>query len=57
MADLQANASGTLTKRVVIEGVPYAVALTPLGFYGWRVASVIPKPPHNKLNQMRQTLS
>ncbi|WP_282119449.1 adenylate/guanylate cyclase domain-containing protein [Ruegeria atlantica] len=43
LADPQANASGTLTKRVVIDGVPYAVALTPLGFYGWRVATVIPE--------------
>ncbi|WP_050604426.1 adenylate/guanylate cyclase domain-containing protein [Ruegeria sp. 6PALISEP08] len=38
-----ANAPGSLTKRVVIDGVPYAVALTPLGFYGWRVATVIPE--------------
>lgn len=43
LADPQANAPGTLTKRVVIDGVPYAVALTPLGFYGWRVATVIPE--------------
>ncbi|SLN76275.1 adenylate/guanylate cyclase domain-containing protein [Ruegeria meonggei] len=43
LADPQANAQGTLTKRVVIDGVPYAVALTPLGFYGWRVATVIPE--------------
>ena len=38
-----AKVSGSLTKRVVIDGVPYAVALTPLGFYGWRVATVIPE--------------
>ncbi len=43
LADPQTNAPGTLTKRVVIDGVPYAVALTPLGFYGWRVATVIPE--------------
>lgn len=31
------------TIRIVNDGVPYAVALTPLGFYGWRVATVIPE--------------
>ncbi|NVO58311.1 adenylate/guanylate cyclase domain-containing protein [Rhodobacteraceae bacterium B1Z28] len=31
------------TTRIVNDGVPYAVALTPLGFYGWRVATVIPE--------------
>lgn len=31
------------TIRIVSDGVPYAVALTPLGFYGWRVATVIPE--------------
>lgn len=34
---------GTLTKRIVYDDVAYAVALTPLGFYGWRVATVIPE--------------
>ncbi|MEW2915125.1 adenylate/guanylate cyclase domain-containing protein [Leisingera sp. JC11] len=29
--------------RIVSGGVPHAVALTPLGFYGWRVATVIPE--------------
>ncbi|WP_027255832.1 adenylate/guanylate cyclase domain-containing protein [Leisingera aquimarina] len=29
--------------RIVNGGVPHAVALTPLGFYGWRVATVIPE--------------
>nr|WP_254435910.1 adenylate/guanylate cyclase domain-containing protein [Ruegeria arenilitoris] len=43
LGDPTTNASGSLSKRVVIEGVPYAVALTPLGFYGWRVATVIPE--------------
>ncbi len=43
LADPQTNAPGTLTKRIVIDGVPYVVALTPLGFYGWRVATVIPE--------------
>ncbi|WP_174826181.1 adenylate/guanylate cyclase domain-containing protein [Ruegeria arenilitoris] len=43
LADPQTNTPGTLTKRIVIDGVPYAVALTPLGFYGWRVATVIPE--------------
>ena len=36
-------ASGSQTTRIMIDGVPYAVALTPLGFYGWRVATVIPE--------------
>lgn len=43
LGDPETNAAGTLTKRVVIGGVPHAVALTPLGFYGWRVATVIPE--------------
>ncbi|MEX0308068.1 MAG: adenylate/guanylate cyclase domain-containing protein [Ruegeria sp.] len=43
LADPQTNTPGTLTKRIVIDGVPYVVALTPLGFYGWRVATVIPE--------------
>lgn len=43
LAAPQANAPGTSTQRIVIDGVPYAVALTPLGFYGWRVATVIPE--------------
>ncbi|WP_217359513.1 adenylate/guanylate cyclase domain-containing protein [Ruegeria arenilitoris] len=43
LADPQTNTPGTLTNRIVIDGVPYAVALTPLGFYGWRVATVIPE--------------
>ncbi len=43
LADPETNSPGTLTKRIVIDGVPYAVALTPLGFYGWRVATVIPE--------------
>ena len=34
---------GGQTTRIVIGGVPYAVALSPLGFYGWRVATVIPE--------------
>ncbi|WP_425082327.1 adenylate/guanylate cyclase domain-containing protein [Ruegeria arenilitoris] len=37
------NVAGSLTTRVVYDDVPYAVALTPLGFYGWRVATVIPE--------------
>ncbi|EEE35932.1 adenylate cyclase [Rhodobacteraceae bacterium KLH11] len=37
------RASMSSTTRVVNDGVPYAVALTPLGFYGWRVATVIPE--------------
>ncbi|WP_217352334.1 adenylate/guanylate cyclase domain-containing protein [Ruegeria sp. HKCCA6707] len=43
LAEPQTNTPGTLTKRIVVDGVPYAVALTPLGFYGWRVATVIPE--------------
>ncbi|WP_170384116.1 adenylate/guanylate cyclase domain-containing protein [Ruegeria atlantica] len=43
LGDPTTNAPGALTKRVVLGGVPYAVALTPLGFYGWRVATVIPE--------------
>ncbi|WP_174838904.1 MULTISPECIES: adenylate/guanylate cyclase domain-containing protein [unclassified Ruegeria] len=43
LAEPQSNTPGTLTKRIVVDGVPYAVALTPLGFYGWRVATVIPE--------------
>ncbi|MDP5220822.1 adenylate/guanylate cyclase domain-containing protein [Ruegeria sp. 2205SS24-7] len=43
LADPEDNAPGSLTQRIVIDGVPYAVALTPLGFYGWRVATVIPE--------------
>ncbi|WP_037308807.1 adenylate/guanylate cyclase domain-containing protein [Ruegeria halocynthiae] len=43
LGDPEANTPGPVTKRVVIDGVPYAVALTPLGFYGWRVATVIPE--------------
>ncbi len=43
LGDPNVNASGSLTTRVEIDGVPYAVALTPLGFYGWRVATVIPE--------------
>jgi len=43
LGDPETNVPGALTKRVVIDGVPYAVALTPLGFYGWRVATVIPE--------------
>ncbi|WP_170782672.1 adenylate/guanylate cyclase domain-containing protein [Ruegeria lacuscaerulensis] len=39
----KAKAAGSQNQRVVIDGVPYAVALTPLGFYGWRVATVIPE--------------
>lgn len=38
-----ARAAMNSTTRVVNDGVPYAVALTPLGFYGWRVATVIPE--------------
>jgi len=35
--------AGNATTRIVSDGVPYVVALTPLGFYGWRVATVIPE--------------
>ncbi len=31
------------TSRIVSDDTAYAVALTPLGFYGWRVATVIPE--------------
>lgn len=37
------SATMNSTTRVVNDGVAYAVALTPLGFYGWRVATVIPE--------------
>ncbi len=43
LGDPDGKTAGSSTKRVVIDGVPYAVALTPLGFYGWRVATVIPE--------------
>ena len=43
MADAENKTPGPVTKRIVFEDVPYAVALTPLGFYGWRVATVIPE--------------
>ncbi len=50
----EGNAAGTSTKRIVIDDVPYAVALTPLGFYGWRVATVIPEAAF--LSDIDQTL-
>ncbi len=37
------RSAGNATTRIVNDGVPYVVALTPLGFYGWRVATVIPE--------------
>ncbi|MDA7966493.1 adenylate/guanylate cyclase domain-containing protein [Ruegeria sp.] len=37
------RATANSTIRIVDHDVPYAVALTPLGFYGWRVATVIPE--------------
>ncbi|MEM6656747.1 MAG: adenylate/guanylate cyclase domain-containing protein [Pseudomonadota bacterium] len=43
LGDQNANMAGSVTERVVIDDVPYVVALTPLGFYGWRVATVIPE--------------
>lgn len=43
LAEADEVVAGTLTKRVVYDDVAYAVALTPLGFYGWRVATVIPE--------------
>ncbi|WP_420583625.1 adenylate/guanylate cyclase domain-containing protein [Ruegeria sp.] len=43
LGDPGGNVPGTLTTRAVFDDVPYAVALTPLGFYGWRVATVIPE--------------
>ena len=43
LGDPEDNTPGSQTTRVLIDGVPYAVALTPLGFYGWRVATVIPE--------------
>ncbi|WP_170755910.1 adenylate/guanylate cyclase domain-containing protein [Ruegeria lacuscaerulensis] len=43
LGDPAKNPAGGATTRVVIDGVPYAVALTSLGFYGWRVATVIPE--------------
>lgn len=43
LAEADGVVAGTLTKRVVYDDVAYAVALTPLGFYGWRVATVIPE--------------
>ncbi|WP_171236627.1 adenylate/guanylate cyclase domain-containing protein [Ruegeria sp. HKCCA6837] len=43
MADADNKTPGPVTKRIIYEDVPYAVALTPLGFYGWRVATVIPE--------------
>jgi adenylate cyclase len=36
------NSAGS-SIRIVSDNIPYAVALTPLGFYGWRVATVIPE--------------
>ena len=35
--------TGQSTTRIVSDDIPFAVALTPLGFYGWRVATVIPE--------------
>ncbi|WP_299669583.1 adenylate/guanylate cyclase domain-containing protein [uncultured Ruegeria sp.] len=43
LGNSNARATMNSTTRVVSDGVPYAVALTPLGFYGWRVATVIPE--------------
>ncbi|WP_247748025.1 adenylate/guanylate cyclase domain-containing protein [Ruegeria sp. R13_0] len=43
LAEAESVVPGTLTRRVVYDDVAYAVALTPLGFYGWRVATVIPE--------------
>ncbi len=43
LTDADGVVAGTLTKRIVYDDVAYAVALTPLGFYGWRVATVIPE--------------
>jgi adenylate cyclase len=40
-ASTHTGAGGTV--RVVSDGVAYAAALSPLGFYGWRVATVIPE--------------
>ncbi len=48
------RASMNSTTRIVNDGVPYAVALTPLGFYGWRVATVIPESAF--LSGINQTL-
>lgn len=38
-----AHSGADATIRIVSNGTPYAAALTPLGFYGWRVATVIPE--------------